>query len=466
MVDEKTKKHINIVIAFLLICTILITMLSAFVRFSLANKQVYLNLLESTNSYSVVTEALYKKMNAILGNDIGEDLKKSIITEEDVRKEANVVLDCMISNLIIGQAVIPEIDTNVYKERIVDALNSLTGYDVYLNKRKNLTSYQIINKYTIEPMNLIVKNNSNVNNINLKVDNSNSISNDLLFENLATRAELEARARAILKEKGITEAEARAKLAEKGISEEQLWQYAKDHGYLDEENESNEKLQTPTDSNEGETESTIKQNNAGENSINSSDDSTKANSQSSGDAGDSKISKNKIQNIVMSIILDKSMSFDEKMDKVYLELMNEAEIIINKEMSNLNCSKLINSNMFVYAVKITSILYKLFYIDLLILLILIVVLAIINNFNFINIINYLSKSIIISGMLSTIVFGFIYLSKVYTRFSGMIGKSYFQPIFLASSEYFCRILFIVSVGIFIVGLIMNILTIKKRLIGR
>ena len=67
---EKTKKHINIVIAFLLICTILITMLSAFVRFSLANKQVYLNLLESTNSYSVVTEALYKKMNAILGNDI------------------------------------------------------------------------------------------------------------------------------------------------------------------------------------------------------------------------------------------------------------------------------------------------------------------------------------------------------------------------------------------------------------
>ena len=152
--------------------------------------------------------------------------------------------------------------------------------------------------------------------------------------------------------------------------------------------------------------------------------------------------------------------------KIYSELMDESEIIINKEMSNLNFSQLINSCVFMYAVKATSIVYKSFYIDLLILIILIIALMINNNFSFIKVINYLSKSIMISGMLSTIAFGFIYLSKVYIKFGGIVNKSYFQPMILASSEYFCRVLFIASIGIFIVGLIMDILVIKKRLTRR
>lgn len=467
---KKTTKYINVVITVLLICTILVTMLSAFVRFSLTNKKTYLNLLESTNTYSAVTDSLYGKMNAILGNDISEDLKKAIITEDDVRKEADVVLDGMIGNLINGQTNVPEIDTDIYKDRIVEALNSLTGYDAYIDKKKNLASYQGISKYTIEPMNLIIESGSNTNNINLKVANSKKTSNDLFFEKLATRAELEARARAILKEKGITEAEARAKMAERGITEEYLWQYAKEHGYLDEEDTPNENSQASTNSNkvQDNVSDSNEQNvdkNEKQNDINSSNNSQEVDSQS-GNIDDGKVSKSKIENMVMSIILDKNMSFDEKMDKIYSELMDEAEIIINKEMNSLNFSELINSNIFAYTVKATSILYKSFYIDLLLLLILIIALIINNSFDVINIINYLSKSIMISGMLSTIAFGFIYLSKVYMHFSGMINKSYFQPMFLASSEYFCRILFIVSVGIFIVGLIMHILIIKKRLTRR
>ena len=125
----KTKKIANIIVSIILVLTIILTMLSGICRFTLTNKSIYLNLLEKSNTYSIIKDELYKKMSAILGEDISEDLKKSIITEEDVRTEADVVLDCMISNLKSGQANTPEIDTSIYKQRIADALKSLAGYE-------------------------------------------------------------------------------------------------------------------------------------------------------------------------------------------------------------------------------------------------------------------------------------------------------------------------------------------------
>lgn len=465
---KRTKKCINIVLTALLTCTILITMLSAFVRFSLTNKQSYLNLLESTNTYSAVTEALYEKMSAILGDDISEDLKKSIITEEDVRKEADVVLNYVISDFVYGQTVVPEINTDIYKERIAEALESLTGYSDYLNDRKDLTSSEIEGTHTVQPTNLTVNVNIKPSISYLNIRNSNNVSDELFFENLATRAEIEAQGRAMLREKGMTEDEARAKLAEKGISEEEAWQYLRDNGYLDEESGTDEESQISADTHKGtnnDTDFNSESASKSEADISTPDNSQEMNSQSK-HVDDSKISKKKIQNIVISIILDKNLNFEEKMDNIYSELMNEAEIIINKEMDNLNFSKLINSNMFNYVVKMTSILYKSFYIDLSLLLIILMVLGIINSFNFETVINYLTKSMLISGLLSVSIFGFIYLSKIYMHFIEIVNKSYFQSMFVSSSEYFCRILFIASAGIFIAGLIMNIFMIKKRLTRR
>ncbi|MDO5518251.1 MAG: hypothetical protein Q4F66_11900 [Clostridium sp.] len=466
---KRIKGWINVAITALLTCTILITMLSAFVRFTLTDKQIYLKLLDNTNTYAAVTDTLYGKMSNILGSDVSEDLKKSIITEEDVRKEADVVLDCMINNLINGQTMEPYIDTDIYKERIAEALKSLTGYDAYINNRKNLTSSNIIGGYTIQPMNLITKSDSESKSTYLKADNYKIINDDLFFENLATRAELEAQGRAMLREKGMTEAQARAKLAEKGISEEQVWQYLRDNGYLDsEESGSGEGLHSSTGTNkvpDAGADSESKAEIESETEIIREESSQEINTQSK-DTDDDKISKNKIQNIVMSVVLDQNMSFEEKMDKIYSELMNEAEIIINKEIDSLNISKLINSNMFKVAVKATSILYKSFYIDLVFIAVLILILGAINSFNFKKMFNCLAKSMLISGILSAGIFGFIYVSKIYMNFSGIFSKSYLQTMFIYSAEHFCRIILIASVVIFIAGLIMNIFIIKNRLSRR
>jgi len=138
---NNSRKYVNVIASILLFITVLLTILSGFVRFIATNKYIYLKLLENSNTYCVVEEALSNKMSKLLGNDISEDLKKSIITEEDIRKEADTVLDCMLSDLISGQANIPEIDTSIYKERIADALKSLTGYDVKITDDNN---YQYI----------------------------------------------------------------------------------------------------------------------------------------------------------------------------------------------------------------------------------------------------------------------------------------------------------------------------------
>lgn len=459
---KRTKKYINVVLTVLLACIILITMLSAFVRFSLTNKEAYINLLESTNTYSAVTDALHKKMSAVLGDEISEDLKKSIITEDDVRKEADVVLDCMINNIIYGQAAIPDISSYIYKERIAEALKSLTGYSDYINNRNDFTSSKIEGNHTIQPLNLTVNVNTIPDISYLNFENSKKSSDELFFEDLATKAEIEAQGRAMLKEKGITEEQARAKLAEKGISEEQAWQYLRDNGYLDEEIETDEKPERPTDTDINSNRESVSES---ETNINIQDNSQNIDSQSEY-VDDSRISKKKIQNIVMSTILDKDLDFEEKMDKIYAELMNEAEVIINKEMNNFNFSKLINSNIFSFVVKITSILYKSFYINLVLLLIILMALGVINGFNVKKVINYISKSMLISGLVSVSIFGLIYLSKIYMHFSGIVNKSYFQTMFLASSEYFCRILFIGSAGVFIAGLIINIFILKNRLTRR
>ena len=238
---NNSKKFANIILSIVLVVTIILTILSSIIRFSATNKGLYLRLLEDSNTYSNAEQALSNKMVAILGNDISENLKESIITEEDIRKEANVALDCILSDLISGQANIPQIDTTIYKERIAEALNTLTGFEAKIRSDKNLTSSIQSNDMCLTPINTVNSNDKLIGESMFNIHNLNeNKNNDLILVNVATRAELEAQGRAMLKEKGLTEEEARRKAAERGISEQDVWNYLEENGYLDEESQNEE----------------------------------------------------------------------------------------------------------------------------------------------------------------------------------------------------------------------------------
>lgn len=460
---NNSRKYVNVIASILLVITVILTILSGFVRFVATNKYIYLKLLENSNTYCVVEEALSNKMSKLLGNDISEDLKKSIITEEDIRKEADTVLDCMLSDLISGQANIPEIDTSIYKERIADALKSLTGYDVKINNNDLAINIQL-NDYYVTPINSISNSEELIGENMFAIKKLNKAeNNDAVLFNMATRAELEAQGRAMLKERGITEEEARQKAAAKGISEEDVWNYLEQNGYLDDESESNNSEDSSKDGNStdnnNEDTSNIQKNSEIESQTNENSTTDSLNN----DNDDTKVSKKKIQNIVTSVILDDSKNFDEKLEEISLKLMDEAGKIVDAEMEKLNFSKVIDSSEFKAAIKATSLLYNNFYVILSLLIIVCALLIFINKESITNGVIIISRSIIASGIIMSLIFGSIYLSKIYTHINMSLNKDYFEPMFLQTAQYFSKTLSIISITILLIGLIANISMMKKRI---
>lgn len=468
---NNSQRFINIILSIILIFAIILTTLSGIIRFPVTNKGIYLRLLEDSNTYSNIEQALSNKMVSILGNDISENLKNSIITTEDIKKEANVVLDCIISDLISGQPNIPEIDTTIYKERIAAALNTLAGFEDNTKKDKSLTSdAQIYGDYltpitvsNIEEK-LVSESKFNVSKLN------NNKNNNLILVNIATRAEIEAKGRAILKSKGITEEEARRKAALMGITEEDVWNYLEANGYLDEKSENGKSsdsedqkdinLDNPVDSSN----STVTKNTYSNDEVNAdtqSDESDNYNNKN--DEG--KVSKKKIQEIISSVMTDNSKNLDEKINEISSKLMEEADKIINAEMEKLNFSKFIDSNKFKTAIKVTSALYNNFYVLLLSVAVICSLIFWINKGFFGRGFIIIGRSILLSGIIMSLILGSVYLFKLYNHININLNKAYFEPMFLETAKYFSKLLFELYVVILFLGLIINIFM-RKSFIRR
>lgn len=449
-----SKRYLNVVTSIFMVITLILVMLSGFVKFVVTDKNIYLNLLENSSTYSIIEQALTAKMSRILGSGISDELKKSIITEDDIRKEANVVLDCVISDLISGQPNEPEIDTSVYKQRMADVLKTLTGYKVEVNNDNKLTNNNNINDYYICPINVIKKNDMMLNDSELYFAEylEGGIAEDIVFQNLATKAELEAQGRAMLKEKGITEEEARQKAAERGISEEDVWNYLEQNGYLDEESETN-------DSESSLTEDILPETNNENESKNTDSDSKPENSS---DNGDTRVSKEKIQEIIKEAFTDKNKTMDEKMELISSKLMEEAEKIIETEIGKFNLSKVISSNYFKAAIKATSFMYNNFYLLTMLFIIACGLAFLINRESFIDGFGVVMKAAAICGAFEILIFGSMYLFKLYENIDVGLNKDYFQSMYLETAQYFFKILSIESIIVLIVGLIGNIFVMKRK----
>ena len=302
---------------------------------------------------------------------------------------------------------------------------------------------------------LIGENMFNINNLN------ENKSNNLTLVNMASRAELEAQGRSMLKEKGLTEEEARRKAAERGISEQDVWNYLEENGYLDEESQSEESSDSGVQKDEVSDKSTDSNE-----IINNNVQADKSNTSNDNKNNEIKVSKKKIQEIVTSVLMDGNKNFDEKVNEISSRLMEEAEKIINAEMEKLNFSKVINSNEFNAAIKITSALYNNFYVLLLLIVIICVLIFFVNKESVVNGLVIIGNSVLVAGVIMSLIFGYVYMSKVYTHIDINLNKAYFEPMFLQCAEYFSNILCASSIIILFLGLIINICTMKMKLTRR
>ena len=161
--------------------------------------------------------------------------------------------------------------------------------------------------------------------------------------------------------------------------------------------------------------------------------------------------------------MDSSKSFDEKVEEISSKLMDEAGKIVDTEMEKLNFSKVIDSTKFKYAITVTSILYNNFYVLLAIVVAVCVLLIFINKESIVKGCTIIGRCILTSGIIMSLIFGGIYLSKIYTHIDLNLNKDYFEPMFLQTAQYFSKILSIISITILLIGLITNIFMMKKKI---
>lgn len=452
---DKLKKNANYIIIILLVFSIILATLSIFVKYFVLNKDTYLNLLDKNNMYSKVEDTLYKKMDSLLGNETSEELKKSIITDDDVKKEANNIIDCIIDDLKTGESNLPVINTDIYKQRVSEILKSFTEYGTSSTNDLSFNdSFQVENMVSI-------KQNFQINNMVVSNDASKDINTYLKFENLATRAEIEAKGREILKQKGLTEAEARKKLAEKGMTEDQVWKILEQNGYLD-EGEKSDSTSSDENSSKPESDNTSAADNntaLGEKSASDNGESNNTLSEAEHNKKDNNkdnLYKEKVQGIVSSIISDNSKSFKEKLESISNKLLEEAGTAIDDEIERLKLNKLIESNKFMALAKITSIFYKMHIVFISLPIILILALIKVNRRDYKYILKSIGSAFLITGIILLLAIFGTYISKVYDAIN--IGSSYIKDMLIIIVKKSLTVLSISGVGLVLIGAILRILS--------
>ena len=432
---NKTRKSISVIIAILLVCSIIFAVLSIFLKAIVLNKNTYTNILDKNNTYEQITTSVYDKIDAILSaKNINYDIKESIITEDDIRKEADTMISGLIDYLETGENNIKPLNTEIYKQRVADILQSIFGN---LKSDKNDLSYNSNIKldnmaYSGHP---VMFSNMVVNKEQSQVGQ-----NTINVEKLMSKEEAEARVREILKEKGLTEEQAIEKARKKGITEEQALNILAGYGI------------------------TIDDDSTGSTAEKTTSDTSNDNSPAQENQGDVKNSSEGSSNSKITNPTDQpgvSKSAKSQLENITKKLQSEAEDNINKEVEKINLNKMLGSSKLQKIAKVTSISYKLFWLFIILPFILMGMLIKINGGDFNSSLKYIRNAFLSSGLVLLAISSGAYFFKVYEKIN--ISQAYLVDTISYTIKYFSNILLVYGAIIFVIGLLMFLPKLRRRL---
>lgn len=440
---NKTKKSISFIIEILLMFSIMLAVLSMFFKGIVLNENTYINILNKNNTYEQVKESIYSKIDELLSaKNINYDIKESIITEDDIKREADNMISGLIQYLKTGVNNIKPIDTAIYKQRVADILQSIlgnvikpTGNDLSFND--NLQTENTVcmgNNFKFDNM-MIVKEQSQVGQDDIKV------------EKLMTKSEAEAKVKEILKQKGLTEDQAIQKAIQKGITEEQALKMLADYGItIDGISDSEGNGSSSQNSN-----NQIQSDNSNSSAVQGSDNAT-------GNSGKEASSNSQTENTINQTQADKSIK--SPLDTIANKLLDEAGSNIEKEVEKINLDKILGSSKLQKLAQITSIIYKMFWMFMILPIILMAILIKINGKDFNSSLKYIRNAFLLAGLILFGVFFGAYVLKVYEKIN--INIVYFKDVISYTIKQFLMVLSTCGIVTFVVGLFMFIPTIKKN----
>ena len=440
---NKTKKSISIIIEILLIFSIMLAALAMFFKVIVLNENTYTDILNKNNTYEQVKESIYIKIDALLyTKNVDYDIKESIITEDDIKREADNVISGFIQYLKTGKNNIKPIDSEIYKQRVSDILHSIIGGIVKPNTNElsfndNLQGRNIVS----------IENKLEFNTMLLIKDNSKDEQDQIEVEKLMTQSEAEARVREILRQKGLTEEQAIEKATKKGITEEQALKILAGYGItIDGKSESEVNGASSQNSNNNQIQSD-----------NSNGSSKKSSDKTTGDSKKETSSNSQTENAINQIPDEKSTK--SELDRVLNKLVDEAGSLIEKEVKKINMDKILESSIIQKLAKITSIIYKMFWIFMILPIILMTILIKINGKDFKSSLKSISNGFLLAGLILFGIFFGGYALKVYEKFN--INIVYLKDVVSYTIKHFLIILSTCGIATFIIGLFMFIPTIKK-----
>lgn len=432
---NKEKLGINLILEVLLMFSIILAVLSIFLKVVILNKNIYLNILDKTNVYEQVKQSVYDKIDAALSaKNIEYDIKEDIITEDDIKREADNAISGLIEYLKTGENNVQPIDTNVYKQRIADILHSI------IDNVKKSTNKELSFNDNLQNKNIAYTGSK------FKVDNMMIVNKqsqgkqDLMkVEKLMTKEEAEARVRELLKQKGLTEEQAIQKAIEKGITEEQALKILAGYGITIDESEADKST-------------TESPNNSNGSSVQSDDNvNEKFNKETS--------SNSEKEGTVNEMPGDKSV--ESPLDNIANKLLDEAGSSIEKEVDKINLNRILESNKLQKLAKITSTMYKLFWLFMIVPIILIVILIMKNNKDVNSTLKYIRNAFLLAGLVFFGIFFGAYVLKVYAKVD--IEQAYLKETISYAIQYFLLVLSKYGIATFVIGLLMFIPKIRNVL---
>lgn len=471
---EKSRKYTSIIIKLLLIVSIMLAVLTIFINCFVLNKNTYINMLNKDDTYKKVTESIYTKIDSVLKEkNINYDIKESLITEDDIRRESDTAITGLIEYLKTGENNMAPVDTTVYKQRVSDILKSFVGggnllsQNTLQDEKGNLASDEITFNDQLQGTNLSCSEGNitaqNLENVQEKVVYQNTMyfknksdfdSGKITVEKLASRSEIEDKIRKKLAEKGISEDQARQMLKDRGISEEQAWKMLEQQGIVPDDDK---KDGTNNDSPQnGSTD-----NNDKSNSSNNSSQESSSNQNQTTEGNSATNSADNIKDKLGSVSDDKKSIIQNQLNSIINKLADEAGNIIDKEVQKISLNSLMNSSKVQMIAKVISVFYKMRLVFIAMPIILAIVLMALEK-NIISILKWIGISLIFSGVfLLAISFGGN-IFKIYNIIN--VNTDYLKDIIYNTVKHFLSILSIAGVITFVVGAICLIPT--KRNINK
>lgn len=431
----------NMVIEFLLILSIIFAALSIFLKYVILNESTYLNILNESGTYGQIKDYVYERIDNILSaKNINIDIKDSIITEEDIKNEANNAIHGIVEYLKTGENNVKAPDTSIYKQRVSEILHSII--DGAIKPANNDISFND----ALHIKNLsYVENRSQFNNMIVVKEKSKVGQDALEVEKLMSREEAEAKVRELLKQKGLTEEEAIKKATEKGITEEQALKILAGYGItIDEQSDGNSSEAKGSDGNSstvGNSRSDKTQLNDGNSSVENGEKSSNSQTQSTSGQGQA------------------GNSIKSKMDSIANKLLDEAGNSIDKEVEKVNFNKILDSDKFQKLAKITSIMYRMFWVFMIVPIILMALLIKINSKNFNYALKHIRRSFLLSGLILFGVFFGAYVFKVYEKIN--VNPIYINEVISYTIKHFLIVLSSYGFIVLVIGLFMFIPMNKK-----